>query len=318
VTRDWQPIDNDPKDGEYRLVDYTYDPSGQGQLTVEGRVNQAVGSNIASTRLTVGIPIGAPSSKSGVPALWLSEPSGNTFGTTYQFKGNIVINNCTLPASDPSDTNLADPQQFQRIAILLPFPNITFPITPKSIPTDQLWDQVLPLGPGDARDLNTGRYVYEVNDANALIRSTTDPPSRIQIADGAEVDLIINGNIDLSGNASINEKGSPSQLRIIGDTTTSVRLNGTGFVKALIFAKEATGSITNGYEDPDSKSKEGYFKGSLWLKNWTNTGTGSNPVLADAVGSFEDYDITDITLPAYPLRAILGGVGTWTRQQVSP
>ncbi|MGB8699611.1 MAG: hypothetical protein WCD18_09370, partial [Thermosynechococcaceae cyanobacterium] len=108
ATRDWQNIDaSDASKGQYRLVDYTYS-NGSGTLTVEGRVNSNDSPTTSTTRLTVAIPVTAPSLSDVVPGLWIRNSSFTKMGSD-KVNGNIVINGCTAPtgSNQPTTANLA-------------------------------------------------------------------------------------------------------------------------------------------------------------------------------------------------------------------
>ena len=144
ATRAWQNIGDDPSQGQYRLIDYTYNPQTPafnnitnsyttqptGTLVVEGRVNQQntdlaneINASVASIRVDLPIQPGLPNTDISPnvsvapflngfnPALWITgadENNGVTKIGNLRVNGNIVLTNddCQLGGSAKLPTNV--------------------------------------------------------------------------------------------------------------------------------------------------------------------------------------------------------------------
>ena len=112
ATRSWRDITSgSPEDGQYRLIDYTYDSASKsGTLIVEGRVNQsntnlARDSQAAVSQVAVDLPIqpGIPNPYSSNielaenfnhfhPALWITgDAEGVSNSNGLEVEGNIIV-----------------------------------------------------------------------------------------------------------------------------------------------------------------------------------------------------------------------------------
>jgi hypothetical protein len=288
ATRAWKAIDaGDATKGQYRLFDYTYEAiSQQGTLIVEGRVNPSGDSKAgeSTTRLTVNIPVSTASQSNGVPAVWFGKHSV-TMGTD-KVKGNLFVSGCDLLPGGPTTNNLSDPILFNVVAIPKAFPGVkALPITPapKSLGSNP-W-QELPLDATDPK--KDDRYQYVVDKLNGSAGKV------LKLKPGVNVDLYVKNNIQLSGDATLNPEGQPTQLRIYGSsTTTSINFDGTGLVNAFILAPEATVSVKHNADCPTPTCTPptvgGSVRGSLWVKDWNAVNGGT--IKVDAFGSYLDYE----------------------------
>ena len=140
ATRAWQNIGSDASKGQYRLIDYEYNPGTlgaknkytvqpTGKLTVEGRVNQnntnlanEVGSSVASIEVELPIQPGYPnpagivsleSDLNGLdPALWIdgAPDAANIVLGDVKVKGNIIVTDpdCNHSGTMPVNNDLDD------------------------------------------------------------------------------------------------------------------------------------------------------------------------------------------------------------------
>ncbi len=143
ATRAWQNIGDDPSQGQYRLIDYIYNPGvfdaatdsyttqPKGKLVVEGRVNQqntdlenATNASVASISVDLPIQPGlpnipptdisvAPFLNGFNPALWITganDAEGVEEVGNLRVNGNIVLTNDDCKFGDnatfPTDANL--------------------------------------------------------------------------------------------------------------------------------------------------------------------------------------------------------------------
>ncbi len=182
----WQTINGDSKKGEYRLVEYIYEPAdptkphsspGRGKLTVEGRANQEAGTSF--TKLSVDIPV--MDSPSQPPGLWLQDVSSPP-SDLIQLETGIQDSSC----SGSAITQLEPSQQASFISQNAATPELALPALPS-------WGSgPPPTGPGS----------YSISTVSG---SRTFPnPLMGEIADNAtvvyqiQVDPISGQSIDLT------------------------------------------------------------------------------------------------------------------------
>jgi hypothetical protein len=309
ATQSWQAIDpSDATKGQYRLLDYTYDSvTKQGMLTVEGRVDPGgSGNNIGAsiTRLAVKIPVAEASPADGVPAVWIRQSPVKNIGND-KMKGNLFVSGCALPigAGQPTSNNLSDPNLFNVVAIPKAFPDIKDPPTsPAPQDLTNPW-QKLPEDPKNPPPKVEGRYQYAVKTLNGTTKNI------LKIATDANVDLYVDGDISLQGEAALNPDGEPSQLRIFGTSNTQkIEIRSTGRVNAFVLAPEATASIDC---QASCTTAEGSVRGSLWVNNWDAIGGAA--VKVEAVGAYQTYYGSFSAQ-----RDQVSAATLWEQQQVTP
>jgi Tfp pilus assembly protein PilX len=325
ATRDWQNIDSADSDkGQYRLWDYTYDAtSKQATLTVDGRVNQNGTGTTATTqastaisRVQVTIPIVAASTSAAVPGLWILGGSGTDMKSD-KIAGNIVVNACALTnlTKPPTTSNLSDPATYTVVAVPQSPPSLpNLPSTYADLTTSSTgpWTTLPRSSDLPYTDANgVTRYAYLVKDLNKSGNPT------MTITSGKNVDLFVQGKIDLGGNPNLNSSGDPQQLRIFGNNTaqkygcasgntcptTTASFSGTGTMNAFVFAPEAVGSVAGG------GSTAGNFNGAIWIKDW-NASSANSKIKANESGSFASYGI-----PNSINKQTLSPINSWVRQQ---
>jgi Tfp pilus assembly protein PilX len=311
ATRTWKAIDaGDTAKGQYRLFDYTYDPSSQqGTLIVEGRVNPSGTSTAgaSTTRLMVNIPISTASQSNGVPAVWFENPSV-TMGTD-KVKGNLFVSGCSLPPGGPTVDNLSDPNLFNVVAIPKAFPGVKPPPgtpVPKSLGSNP-WKELPEDVVNDPKKDN--RYQYSVSQLDG------STGQELTVTPGEKVDLYVQNNIQLLGDAALNPEGDPTQLRIFGSSDTrTINFDSTGRVNAFILAPGATVSVTNNADCPaptcTPPTVGGSVRGSLWVKDWNVVNGGT--IKVDAFGSYQDYEQFSAQ------RDSVAATTRWEPKQVTP
>lgn len=161
----------------------------------------------------------------------------------------------------------------------------------------------------------------------------------ITIDDGAKVIFYVQGDIAFGGSLTVNKysancarttgscpdtTNSPANLQIYGNTTIAtssykygcpsgivcptrfVFFNGTGEIRALIHAPEATGGVAGG------GNAEGQVKGTLWINDW-NAASGSSKVKVDAIGSLGDLISATTAITIQPQISVSS---SYVRQEV--
>ena len=242
TTRAWQNIDDsDPSLGQYRLVDYIYDPNYDtatntytdqptGTLIVEGRVNQSNAASAAVTRIRVVFPVqpGIPTPNgeevtlesnfnSFNPALWLT---GSTSGSVnasvtnigdlkVKGDGNIIVtdSDCNVTGSLPNNSNLEDSNQ--QLVIIDPRRP---PLQP--IPTGFIVKSV------DADDLVNITQTLPCNDSS--LDCFHDDPEIIAESDGSKKFIYhyrVTGDLELNNEEIKVSENRKVILHVDGDIT---------------------------------------------------------------------------------------------------
>jgi hypothetical protein len=344
-TTDWRDIDSTTSSkGQYRLIDYVYQPDsaaattpGIGTLRVAGRVNQVGGINnaategigTATTQLQIKIRVVKQSSSGTIPGLWVKNVTQNM--SSNRVNGNILVAGCTLP-SGVSQSNVTSGNT------VAANPNANMPDTPP-LPTSNLnsvsgtnntdlWGQTLPRAIDQPQP--DGSYAY-------LITGDLKNPSasNIRLNTGAKVVFYVQGKIDIGGNTNINVGGDPSQMQIYGNTylqnpngtissttkygcplvgattcpTLAVSISGSGSIVALIHAPDASGALSGGGGDC---SLTNGFVGALWIKNWdASLGSNTGNAVACAKGNYGSFLATQTSAPPS-----IPAVTAWQREEL--
>jgi hypothetical protein len=303
----WIDLDNsDRHKGRYRIIDYQYQ-NGVGKLTVAGEIDAYnTSQNIASSTLTVEIPIGNESARIAPPALW-----ANTFNLstnqkiTGQIQGvdcpqlpiadadgitGVDISNISLIDGSPSGQIIADP--------FTPIPPVKIaPNTAISIPAITTSIELPRPNPSDLPDAN-GEYHYlvDIDNPGSGYSIKLQDLDRIQlnVAASRKVNLYLKGNIDLAGSQTINVNSTHPNLRIYGGSQT-VRLivKDTASITAFIHAPLADAqSISSSSTNPTKQ-----IAGAVWVKSWDSAASPNEiPILQR--GDWADFGIAKIEQPA--------------------
>ena len=303
TTRAWQNIDDsDPSLGQYRLVDYIYDPNYDtatntytdqptGTLIVEGRVNQNNAASAAVTRIRVVFPVqpGIPTPNgeevtlesnfnSFNPALWLT---GSTSGSVdasvtnigdLVVEGNIIVtdSDCNVTGSLPNNNNLVivDPRR-------PPLQPIPTGFIVKSVDAGNLVNNITQTLP--CNDNSQGCFhddpeiITESDGAKTFIyhyRVTGDlvlDNKEIKVSENKKVILYVDGNITLNGNAQLNPSPNTTSanLEIYGtNNTENINLKGNEEIKIKAFI-QAPAAKVNISDNPKVD-----FDGSMFVKDW--------------------------------------------------
>ncbi len=250
ATTDWQDVDppvsatgyaGDPIKGQYKLVNYVYQPDsvaattpGVGTLTVEGRVNQVGSGNTANaqvgtatTRLQVNIRVVKQPLTGSIPGLWLQNTPQNL--SSNMVKGNILVAGCTLPSgvsqSNVTSGNTVTASPYATIPDTPALPDLTKLNTITALTMDdRIWGETLPK----VGDINSDGTAYAAGvsllpssptysyliDGNLARNGGAD----IALRSNAKIILYVRGNIDLGGGPNINVSGNASNMQIYGNT----------------------------------------------------------------------------------------------------
>ncbi len=350
ATRKWEPIESQDagsgSQGEYRLVDYVYEPgvdsSGVGRLTVEGRVNSDQVSE-STARVVATIPVDQkpdPAPEEPLPALQLGQGTVSKMGND-RVNGNIAVTGCgAFPtgSGQPTSANLVNPlptdkkvlekltpeqlQNYNRLLVRRSMPT-TPPLPPKEylneISTSDIWETL----PRDTDKADSdGYYNYVVDNLEKKGGSS------MTIKNNEKVNIFVRGDIELSGSPSLNGGGKATQVRIYGNTydsitqkskygcpseasgasckTAKVHFNGNGDIRALIVAPDAVGSV-NGGGNPNVAN----FQGAFFIKDW-NASSMSPHVKVEARGTFGDL----LPSNSQTTKTVIDGLSSWRTEAV--
>jgi hypothetical protein len=247
ATRAWQNIGDDPSQGQYRLIDYIYNPGvfdaatksyttqPTGKLVVEGRVNQqntdlenAINASVASISVDLPIQPGlpnipptdisvAPFLNGFNPALWITK--ANDAGGVPQLgnlrvNGNIVLTNddCKFGnnAALPTDANLFDNTK-QSILIDLRVPVIATATETANIPN---------INEITLNELKTQALPLNGNPDLTISRSIGTPVGGDTVYYYKLVDAVTPDTSALGVNATL---GNPVDLNLVGGNTINIR-----------------------------------------------------------------------------------------------
>ncbi|UUO13117.1 hypothetical protein [Dolichospermum heterosporum] len=340
----WLPVtSDDPKQGEYKLVSYTYkqdDPNaasgtlpGTGTLTVQGRVNNN-STSTSTAQIQVKIPVKAPDPGNG-EALWTI--SGSIVGSNNQkIDGDIKFKCGELtPAqiTTMKENNLANNNVNQVIESSSPMR--AAPALPNTYTDlgDITKDTTLSgsvSADGNATPTPTptptssyqGRPVYKVGDigGNGKITLTIPPTQKVVIFLTGSIDK----NVTINHNCSdyTEAQCSPSDVLIIGTGTKypsgnpSICLNGSNTISAFIYAPTYDVAVSGGGNaDP-------VIYGNVWAKSWNalnGCGSSSNKVVVktSATVTAQGKNLLKDVVTLTELPPTIDLPSSWTKQKVN-
>lgn len=179
ASRNWQNIGSDATQGQYRLIDYiynpgtydgttaSYDPQPTGTLTVEGRVNQnnttlanEQGAAVSSIQVELPVQPGIQNPDGNIsidsflngfnPALWITGATGDIDLGDIRVNGNIVVTDADCDFSDGSgnEYDLPVTDDFFNSA------NNSVVVDPRSVQIFPDPTATLPPGVTDIADIN--------------------------------------------------------------------------------------------------------------------------------------------------------------------
>ncbi len=335
----WQKVSTDtPIDdskGEYRIVSYTAS-SGQGTLTVEGRLNGGQ-SGEAKSKLQATIPISYATGDL-VASLWTS----GSIGGTPQINSSVVINSCSASASTVASAGAGT----KLINTNRSFPAVpTAPTTvaaasngahalasiSASVPTKEL-----PRA-GDAAMAASGP------DASLYKYVVSSLDGSFKITPGKKVWLWVTGNVDLSDKVIVNQcqaevtpattpptlvnsNCGPFDVRIYStDTAKTLKLNkGTAVCDVFFLMPQydvnfdnATGTASSQNCGVSAKTLAAHGSqntGIYWVKSWN--GGISGITLIDPPRARWSTAITEtgLTNETSPLKPTIGPATAWDKQ----
>lgn len=312
---------------EYRLVNYTHDPTTQKSiLVIQGKVGD---SNISTSQIEVEFEVtknNSSGTEEKVPAIWITD-SGNDFGNN-KISGNVKIYSPTCKTLQEMGQNnnplLSSDNLVNGGKIYIDKESmVETPTKPNdsilNIATDITNSTTFPLNITDKKD-SDGYYHY-------LVPSVTLSNNKIlTIAADTKVVFYLQDDFNIDGNSEIRVNNT-SSLQIYGNTHDPINqvskygcpenITGCQTNKVLIPSQNATENIfihtpnaTVGINDNGSVNPN--FKGSIWAKSWN----ASNTIAMEASGNYEDYlsgkNRVVLGNPTYKI----GNISKWTRQEV--
>jgi hypothetical protein len=338
--RNWQNVDpSNPSKGQYRVVNYTYvandstrpnSAPGTGTLEVEGRLpNQ---SSVNALRVTIPVQAGDMSGVP-IPGLWLS---GNGATGNNAIRGNVLVNNCSVPLSSIQTAGAdAGGQPYRAYYTTMQLPPLPS-IPPSGPPLNSLPNSIntltLPRN-GDrttTRTLNNGRQVqvheYIINGNLDISNSGS-----LTITPGARVTFYLTGNIPSGGNIIHNcDTAAPgvecnaTNFQVFGYGTVNgpdnfICLSGNTFTDMFLLAPTYTAGVA-GAGTGGTGGTAG-IRGSAWVRDWnsrsgsTTVGCGSNTTnfVVTQTGSWDLMSVMPLNLPPR-----FSPISTWQRQNAAP
>jgi hypothetical protein len=295
ATRAWQNIDaSDARRGQYRLIDYTYNPTTQqGTLVVEGRVNPDNSDNMGTTRLSVQIPV--RSVQGIVPGLWVKDSVN-----TQTIQANIV-GSCTGAITASPDTGYSVSQSGQ----VMP--------DPPAKPTSAIVD----LGASMPSDLTLPRDTDTPNAEGVYQYSVGSINESFTITPGEKVSIWLEGDLDLQGEqkaiqhqCGTTANCSPFDARIYGlSSNGTLNLGGNPAICDVFFHGSNYTVSLNGGGQAQGCGGGANNNGIYWVKSWSGGGEGNHIALNQTNATWEKA-------PIQPPPTI-APINTWERQQVN-
>ncbi len=314
----WINIDpNDPSQGQFKLINYTYtpsdpskpnEPSGTAQLTAQGRINQVgsgstaiAGPGTATSQLQVNIPVEKGNlSKYQLPGMWVKD-NINTGDTEAH-----IMSSCTATptvALQPgytivkTDFKIPDPPPLPTYSIpLIPDPSaLSPPVLPR--PTD-----VVPT------NLTTQEYEYKVS---TITGSFTITP-------GKKVTIYLTGNISMTGGqkAILHQCGiipncKVTDARIYGlSTNGQVALSGNPCISDIFLLAPTYNVTLDGGGQAQGCGGGPTTNGVYWVKSWSGGGGGSHMSLHQTSATWDDVFSLPIKYPPQ-----IAPITNWQRQE---
>lgn len=304
----WQYVDSsDPNKGQYRLVEYTYDPNGsEGNLTVESQVS---GSH---QKLQVTIPvIDSVSTPPSTSSLWINYNKDADASGSVAIRTDIQDSTCPVDEDVNRVAKLKEHQSSTYVPTgevynYLDTPGLEFPALPSSgatppasdyyakteitiaggdppkslpavgeIPTDgvityYVTNQVS-LSGGSDLTLGTGSETIVLYVAGDI---TLSSGSSINVVPGSKLIVYAHGKVTLSSGSTTNaieNLGNLEDVQFYVYSSNDIALSGGSGMKMFLFA-------------PNSKvvfSSDSNFNGTIWSKSWK--GSGSAVILGQEV-----------------------------------
>lgn len=215
----WQDMNANPNDGQFRLVSYTYsldpdpitlpNPDPRGTMVVEGRVNQEANNSetyrTSKTRLEVQFQIlDGPGGTNGLPGLWINDNTVADASGSTELRANVQDSTCP-----PGDPDRVDKLKAALARGLAARPGSTYQPTPGApFPP-------LPNNPWPGAASDPGYYAIPNINGNLILPRSGDSPS------GG----VITYRIPAQGGKSINLSGG-STLTVTGSETIALVLEG--------------------------------------------------------------------------------------------
>lgn len=333
--------------GQYRLVSYVYPAPGTtdtGQLTVEGRVNQADANNdgddndkadtsvgTATSKLQVNIPVKDGDNASvPFPGLWVSNTT-NSGNTNASILAPCDQTNVAVTATPPNP----NPNNYQTYRSSLAIPNTPtkpisniktlagVPTTPLPLAADIVIHNADIAGNITNNSLSnfnwaTGEYQYAIPSISLGGHDT------LTFSPGSKVALYVDGNITMSGTPDIKHdctapggasipNCSPTDARIYGlSASGTLSLSGNSAICDVLFlAPNYTASVSGGGHAGSCNSGANN-NGIYWIKAWTGGTSGPHVSLQQTSTTWDDVSFL------FPLPPQIAPIASWQRQEASP
>jgi hypothetical protein len=331
--------------GRYRLISYNFTgdqhQGGTARIKILGERILSIGGNEQSRAIAYvdqelsilpkncNVPVNTPSEQSGFPGLMAERVSLGNNDIFGNVNGNVLCTNC-----NPNQTReqLASEMEIQHNGTVSgnlfggkiaqpPVP--TFPTNaPSGITASSISSQTTIT----AGESNGGRCFTDsalvthckITDIT-LAGNGNNEKITVKTSGTRRVQLYVEGNISLSGNASLEHTGSPTALAIFGKPRSSsstcsqtVTLGGGGStVNLFLFMPDACVSINGGSGSPD-------IQGALWVREYQGSNSNNADIsVPDNMGS--------LTFTTFGSGYALGirefaalGTNRWTLVQLPP
>jgi len=265
------PTSGDIGAGTYEVFDYKYDEASKtGILKVDGRLDSS------STRIEVKVDI-TQASLQGTPFPGTYAQTGadlgnaDILGSGGTSSANVVCAECSVPSGECTASGPTQAGKESAVG-LLEQGQVEGEIFTKSVDMPPV-----PTAPSGSSDLGNVNSEQTITAGNHTVGSITLNGNETLTIDssGGPVNLYISGDINISGNASIEHGGGAHDFRIYGkpddgdgetDQTFTIS-GGSSAVNTFIYAPDATVEINGGASTPD-------LRGAVWAKQWD--GSSSN------------------------------------------
>ncbi|HEY9828755.1 MAG TPA: hypothetical protein V6D19_25315 [Stenomitos sp.] len=273
----WNNISNNPADGQYRLVKYTYEPAtsiptdetplGNGRLIVEGRVNlnedNSTSYRTSVTRLEVEFQILQKAEEVGqFPGLWVSDSTTSTHSGSA-IPANVWDSTCPSPSAPALKSKVQSPELYvSKPRDVFPLPNRAprsiFPdLPPPPNPSPPgYYDLSTPINssltlPRSGDMPSNGFFVYQVPAPSDKSIDLSDSSSILTINDSANtIVLNLQGKLNVSSGGKILLTPGAKLIINVHNANTppvdgdAITLNGSSTAPAIV-QEDSTPKSTN-------------------------------------------------------------------------
>lgn len=311
----WQDAFSDPKDGQFRLIDYNYNAvdsdnrnDGTGTLTVEGRIGQGGSGSTATATAQTGtarLQVQFPVQLEPPWGLWIQ--TGLTAATGVRVNADVRHSGCGQTASDINDfrtTNqgsswkyaitpdklfgpspdppvVAPADQSPSLSISTGITTLTAAGSPYHYQIDNVVDKnsMVISGMGRLRANAPGQRVEIVLPGNLRVKTSNPTQEAIEVTEGTTLVIYVAGSVIIEQNSLLknhdNNRPSNFQLYHTGASGVITLSSNTNIDNAFIFAPNTTLTQQNTSQ----------IRGTMWLGSWVGQDSaeftqGPDPLLS--------------------------------------